>query len=154
SAVALGGLIGAGLFVGSGTAIAAAGPAVVISYTAAGVLLLLAMHLITWMRTRIPGACYLTDFIQLGLGARCGRVAVRVYWCFWVLTAAIEALAGANILAPDRGLWSLLVGSGILMGTAAIVEPASTSLSELEIGFAAIKVGVLVAFVVTILIHQ
>ena len=44
--LSIAGVIGAGLFVGSGHAIAAAGPAVLISYLAAGTLVVLVMRML------------------------------------------------------------------------------------------------------------
>ncbi|NED07777.1 amino acid transporter, partial [Streptomyces sp. SID6648] len=43
SMIALGGVIGAGLFVGSGAGIAAAGPSIVVAYTLSGLLVMLVM---------------------------------------------------------------------------------------------------------------
>ena len=45
--IAVGGIIGAGLFVGSSAAIAAVGPAVMISYAAAGLIVLLVMRMLS-----------------------------------------------------------------------------------------------------------
>ena len=42
--ITIGGIIGAGLFVGSSVAIAAAGPAIIVSYVLTGFLLLLVMR--------------------------------------------------------------------------------------------------------------
>ena len=42
--IAIGGVIGAGLFVGSSAAIAATGPAIVLSYLLTGILILLVMR--------------------------------------------------------------------------------------------------------------
>jgi GABA permease len=151
--LSLGGLIGAGLFVGSGTAIAAAGPAIVVSYGVAGLILIVLLHLMARARRRVPGALFISDFVHVGLGARCGAVAAWLYWCFWALVVAIEALAGANILVPDGGVAGLLGSTALLVGTAVVSERVSASLSELEIGFASIKVGVIVAFVVLALCH-
>ena len=44
--IAIGGIVGSGLFVGSSAAIAATGPAIVLSYAIAGVLVLLVMRML------------------------------------------------------------------------------------------------------------
>ncbi len=54
--ISIGGIIGAGLFVGSSAAIAAVGPAVVLSYLIAGLLILLVMRMLAEMASLLPGA--------------------------------------------------------------------------------------------------
>ena len=45
--ISLGGIIGAGLFVGSSAAIASIGPAVILCYVMAGILILLTMRMLS-----------------------------------------------------------------------------------------------------------
>ena len=52
--IALGGVIGAGLFVGSGVVIAAAGPAAVISFALTGTLVVLVMRMLGEMAVALP----------------------------------------------------------------------------------------------------
>ena len=52
--LSIAGVIGAGLFVGSGHAIAAAGPAVLLSYAAAGTLVILVMRMLGEMAIASP----------------------------------------------------------------------------------------------------
>jgi GABA permease len=68
------------------------------------------------------------------------------YWTFWTLVVAIEALAGANILAPTGGLAGLLTAIVLLAVSAAIDNKLSVSLSELEVSFAGLKVAIITAF--------
>src|SRR3546814_8911321 len=56
SMISIGGIIGSGLFVGSSAAIAATGPAIVISYAIAGILILLVMRMLADMALAAPGA--------------------------------------------------------------------------------------------------
>ncbi|OAG76312.1 amino acid permease [Acetobacter malorum] len=53
--IALGGIIGAGLFVGSSAAIAATGPAVLLAFLAVGFLVILVMRMLGEMVTADPG---------------------------------------------------------------------------------------------------
>ena len=52
--ISIGGIIGAGLFVGSSAAIAATGPAIVLSYLLTGVLILLVMRMLGEMAVANP----------------------------------------------------------------------------------------------------
>jgi GABA permease len=147
--ISLGGLIGAGLFVGTGTAILAGGPPIVVSYALAGLMLLVILHLIARMRRDMPAALFITDFVPAQLGNIAGNAVRRIYGAFWTLMVTIEALAGANILAPKGGLPGLFAALGLLTATVAMGDRLSASLGEWEASFAGFKVTVLVAFIVS-----
>ncbi len=72
--ISIGGIIGAGLFVGSSAAIAATGPAVVLSYLLTGILILLVMRMIGEMAVAHPGQRAFTEFARIGLGRWAGFV--------------------------------------------------------------------------------
>jgi len=146
--ISLGGMIGAGLFVGSGTAIAVVGRSIVVSYLIAGLLILAMLRLMAQMRRRMPAALFIADFVRARFGAVGGFIAGWIYWSFWTLVVTIEALAGGNILCPHGGTSRLLAAIGILVLTVGIGEKLSALLSELEVGFASLKVASIVAFIV------
>lgn len=64
SMISIGGIIGAGLFVGSSAAIAAAGPAIVVSYVIAGALVLLVMRMLGEMAVALPRITAFSDFAR------------------------------------------------------------------------------------------
>jgi GABA permease len=66
--ISMGGIIGAGLFVGSSAAIAAAGPAVILSYLLAGLLIVLIMRMLGEMAVAMPEVRSFTEFARAGLG--------------------------------------------------------------------------------------
>src|SRR5260221_14315023 len=81
--IAIGGIIGAGLFVGSSVAIRAAGPAVILSYVLTGPLIFLIMRLLGGMAGGTPGGRSFTEFARAGLG-HWARVTVGwLDWYFW-----------------------------------------------------------------------
>ena len=96
--ISIGGMIGAGLFVSSSAAIAATGPAIVISYLITGTLVLLVMRMLGEMAMTLPKVRSFTEFARVGLGAWGGFVAGWLYWYFWMIVVPVEAIAGANIL--------------------------------------------------------
>ncbi|CAM5310804.1 hypothetical protein SALBM217S_02688 [Streptomyces griseoloalbus] len=76
SMIALGGVIGAGLFVGSGAGIAAAGPSIVIAYALSGLLVMLVMRMLGEMSAAYPSSGSFSS--HAGCRARCrGRRAPR-----------------------------------------------------------------------------
>jgi len=147
--IAIGGIIGAGLFVGSSSAIATAGPAAVISYALAGLIVLLVMRMLSEMAIAIPGVQAFPDFARLGLGHWAGFVSGWLYWYFWVVVVAIEAIAGAAIVhqwLPALPTWAIGI---VLMAGLTIVNLMSTrSYGEFEFWFSAIKVGAILAFII------
>src|SRR5258708_3665203 len=66
--ISIGGIIGAGLFRGSSAAIAATGPAIVLSYLLSGILILLVMRMLGQMAIALPHVRAFTDFARVGLG--------------------------------------------------------------------------------------
>lgn len=54
--ISIAGIIGAGLFIGSSTAIASAGPAILISYAMTGLLVLLVMRMLGEMAVANPNS--------------------------------------------------------------------------------------------------
>src|SRR3954447_2851351 len=83
--IALGGVIGAGLFVGSGAVIHATGPAAVISYLLAGVLIVLVMRMLGEMAAAHPSIGSFAEYGRLALGGWAGFSIGWLYWYFWVI---------------------------------------------------------------------
>lgn len=66
--IAIGGVIGAGLFVGSGVVINKAGPAAFLSYAITGVLIILVMRMLGEMATANPSTGSFADYARKALG--------------------------------------------------------------------------------------
>lgn len=146
--IALGGIIGAGLFVGSSTTISLVGPAAVVSYSLAGLIILLVMRMISELASAHPGVRSFADFSRLGLGAPGGFVSGWLYWYFWVIVVAIEALAGAKIIngwMPDVPVW--LLGTGLIALLAGTNALSVRAYGEFEFWFSAMKVGAIILFI-------
>lgn len=145
--ISIGGIIGAGLFVGSSTAIANAGPGVTVSYLLAGAIILLVMRMLGEMAVALPGVRAFTDFARTGLGAGAGFVVGWLYWYFWIVVVPVEAIAGATLLHQWVDLPEWLLGT-VLMATMTGVNLLSArSYGEFEFWFASIKVAAIVAFI-------
>jgi GABA permease len=148
SMIAIGGIIGAGLFVGSSTAIAQIGPAVVFSYAIAGFIILLVMRMLSEMAIAIPGVQSFPEFARLGLGHLAGFMSGWLYWYFWVVVVAIEAIAGAKIIHlwyPELPLWS--IGVGLMAALTAVNLMSTKSYGEFEFWFSSIKVAAIIVFI-------
>jgi GABA permease len=145
--IALGGVIGAGLFVGSGVVIGATGPAAVISFALTGVLVVLVMRMLGEMAVAYPAVGGFYEYNRLALGELAGFLTGWMYWYFWVIVVALEAVAGAKILGtwwPSLAPWQYTLG---LVSTFTVVNLLSVrSYGEAEFWFASIKVAAIVAF--------
>lgn len=145
--ISIGGIIGAGLFVGSSAAIASVGPAVILSYTLAGAVVLMVMRMLSEMAAATPGIGSFTEYVRLGLGNWAGFLSGWLYWYFWVVVVAIEAIAGAALLAQWIALPVWQIGL-ILMVLLTIVNLLSSrAYGEFEFWFSSIKVAAIVIFI-------
>ncbi len=146
--IALGGVIGAGLFVGSGVVINQTGPAAFLSYLVTGVLIVLVMRMLGEMATSNPSTGSFADYARSALGSWAGFSAAWLYWYFWVIVVGFEAVAGAKILTfwIDAPLWVLSLVLMLLMTATNLFSVGSYG--EFEYWFAGIKVLAILAFLV------
>ncbi|ANS31164.1 GABA permease [Rhodococcus opacus] len=146
--ISIGGVIGAGLFVGSSTAIAAAGPAVLISFLAAAALVVLCMQMLGEMAVANPDTGSFSTYADRALGRWAGFSIGWLYWWFYVLVIPIEAIVAGEVLG------GMLAIPGWVVAFAVIVVLAGTNLlsvrnyGEFEYWFALLKVVAIVGFIV------
>ncbi len=145
--ISIGGIIGAGLFVGSSAAIAAAGPGIILSYLLTGALILLVMRMLGEMAVANPGTRSFTEFARLGLGNWAGFIAGWLYWYFWVVTVPVEAIAGAKILQTWIALPIWEIGLVLMAAMTAVNLMSARSYGEFEFWFSSIKVAAILAFI-------
>jgi GABA permease len=144
--IALGGVIGAGLFVGSGVIIGETGPGAFITYALCGVLVVLVMRMLGEMATANPSTGSFADYARQALGGWAGFSVGWLYWYFWVVVVGFEAIAGGAVLSYwiNAPLWLL---SGVLMVAMTATNLFSVAaFGEFEFWFAGIKVAAIVAF--------
>lgn len=149
SMIAIGGVIGAGLFVGSGAGIAAAGPGILLSYALTGLLVVLVMRMLGEMAAADPVSGSFSTYADRALGRWAGFTIGWLYWFFWAVVLAVEATAAATILTGwvpgvPQWAWALIVML-VLTGTNLV---SVGSFGEFEFWFAGIKVVAIVAFIV------
>lgn len=147
--IALGGIIGASLFVGSGAVVHTVGPAAVLSYALGGLLVVLVMRMLGEMAAASPALGSFMEYARESLGGWAGFTIGWLYWYFWVGVVAFEAVAGAKILVewlPQVPQW---VFSLVLMLLLTATNLASArSFGETEFWLASVKVATIVVFLV------
>ncbi|MGY1451771.1 amino acid permease [Streptomyces sp. SS8] len=149
SMIALGGVIGAGLFVGSGAGIAAAGPSIVLAYAASGLLVMLVMRMLGEMSAAHPASGSFSVHAERAIGPWAGFTAGWIFWVLLCVAVAVEALGAATIMTgwlpgTPQWLWvavfmAAFTGSNLL---------AVRNFGEYEFWFAALKVAAIVLFIV------
>ncbi|MCM2428395.1 amino acid permease [Streptomyces sp. RKAG337] len=149
SMIAIGGVIGAGLFVGSGSGIAAAGPGILLSYALVGTMVVFVMRMLGEMAVANPTSGSFSAYADRALGRWAGFSIGWLYWFFWVVVLAVEATAGATILhgwvsSVPQWAWALIV-MAVLTATNLV---SVGSYGEFEFWFAGIKVVAIAAFIV------
>ncbi len=77
--ISLGGVIGAGLFVGSGAILNAAGPAAVLTYAITGVLVVLIMRMLGEMAVAKPSVGSFSDYARTSL---CNWAGFTIGWLY------------------------------------------------------------------------
>ena len=147
--LSIAGVIGAGLFVGSGHAIAAAGPAVLLAYAAAGTLVVLVMRMLGEMAVASPDTGSFSTYASRSIGQWAGFTIGWLYWWFWVLVIPLEAIAAAKILnawLPAIETWIYALSITALLTLSNLYSVAKYG--EFEFWFALTKVVAITAFIV------
>ncbi|WP_246819285.1 amino acid permease [Corynebacterium sp. HMSC04H06] len=142
----LGSTIGAGLFLGTGVAIAAAGPAVLVAYIIAGTLAILVMQMLGEMGTVIPASGSFSEYAEHGIGRWAGFTQGWIYWLATVAVLGAEITGAAAFI----GAWLALppwIPAAVCVAIFGVINLLHVrSFGEFEYWFAAIKVVVIVAF--------
>ena len=145
--ISIGGVIGAGLFVGSGAVVHSAGPGSIVSYALAGLLVIFVMRMLGEMAAVNPTSGSFATYAREAIGPWAGYTIGWLYWFFWVIVIAIEATAGAGIIQywiPQIPLWLLSLILTILLTLTNVFSVKS--FGEFEYWFSFIKVISIVLF--------
>jgi arginine/ornithine permease len=140
--ISLGGIIGTGLFLGSGLTISQAGPlGAVLSYIVGGTIMYLTMLCLGELAVFLPVTgsfqTYTTRFIGPGIGFAVGWI----YWLGWAVMVALELTAAGSLM--DRWfpnvpvvVWCT-VFTVLLFGLNAV---SAKAFGEAEFWFSSLKV--------------
>ena len=108
--MSLGSAIGTGLFVGSGKGVAAAGPATLVAYIVAGLLVIAIMYMLGEMVAAHPDSGAFSVYTSRAMGSAAGFAMGWVWWIELVVVVAAEAIAAASTLVamwPIAPVWLL-----------------------------------------------
>ena len=151
SMIAIGGCIGTGLFMASGTAIHSAGPGgALVAYAAIGLMVYFLMtslgEMATWLPTSGSFATYASRYVDPSLGFALGWN----YWFNWVITVAVDISIAAVVITywePLRALMPAWGWSLTFFGIICALNAFSVrTYGESEYWFALIKVITVIIF--------
>ncbi|SNZ11419.1 amino acid/polyamine/organocation transporter, APC superfamily [Terribacillus aidingensis] len=146
--LALAGMIGTGIFKGSGETIGIAGPGVVVSYLLGGVLLLIVMVALAEMAVMYPNH-NVQHLVHKAFGFHISFIVGWLYWINWTLVTIVEILAAGSFLQfwfSETPLWLL---SAICAAIIISINSLQVKFyGEMEFWFASIKIIALVLFII------
>jgi len=151
--IAIGGAIGTGLFLGSGSAIQKAGPALILAYLIAGVFCFFMMRAIGELVLSDTSKTSFIEFIRQYLGSRFEFIIGWTYWLCWISLAMADLTASGIYIRywfPQMPQW--LTALIIILVLLAFNLFSVGLFGELESWFSSIKVVAILALIVTGLI--
>ncbi len=146
--ISLGGIIGAGLFVGTGPILNQAGPATILTYLFTGCILILIMRMLGEMAVALPTVGSFSDYARMALGNWAGFSIGWLYWYFWAIVVGFEATVAAGILGQYVNIAPWLIALILVLALTATNLYSVGSYGEFEFWFAGIKVAAIVIFIV------
>ncbi|SFJ93430.1 amino acid permease [Thermoflavimicrobium dichotomicum] len=147
--IAIGGAIGVGLFLGSAKAIQAAGPALMLSYLIAGIIVFFMMRALGEMILYKPVSGSFSAYAQEFIGPWAGFFTGWNYWFMWIVTGMAEITAVGKYMTfwfPNLPQWIPALIALIFVYLINLV--AVKLFGEFEFWFALIKVVTIIALLV------
>lgn len=148
--IAIGGTIGTGLFLGSGTTISKTGPSILLVYLVLGIFFFLMMRAIGEMLYSDPSQHTFVSFITRYLGPTVGHFTGWTYWLGLSFCAMAEITAISTYVQfwfPNIPSWIIQL---VFLGTLACVNLiAAKVFGEAEFWFALIKIVAILALIAT-----
>lgn len=148
--LSLGGVIGTGLFMGSGVIINQGGPVgAILAYLVAGFLMYLVMVCLGELSVQMPVSGSFQTHATQFIGPATGFMIGWVYWMSWATTVGLEFTAAGMLMErwfPGVPIWywsALFVA--VLFGINAL---ATRAFGEAEYWFSGIKVAAILGFIV------
>ncbi|MGI9206437.1 MAG: amino acid permease [Rhodococcus sp. (in: high G+C Gram-positive bacteria)] len=145
----LGSAIGAGLFLGSGVGIQAAGPAVLVSYILAGIMVIFVMRMLGEMGAALPVSGSFSHYARIGIGRWAGFSMGWLYWFMLIMVLGVEITGASAIVQswlPGVPQWTVAL---VFVSFVAVINLAQVAnFGEFEFWFAALKVAVIIGFLI------
>lgn len=144
----LGSAIGAGLFLGTGVGIQAAGPAVLLGYIFAGTIVVLSMQMLGEMAAARPASGAFAVYAEQGLGHWAGFTVGWLYWFMLTMVMGAEMTGAAAIMGNWFGIEPWIPALVCVVFFAVVNLANVRGFGEFEFWFAFIKIAVIILFLI------
>lgn len=144
----LGSAIGAGLFLGTGVGIRAAGPAVLLAYIIAGAIVVLVMQMLGEMAAARPASGSFSQYGEDAFGHWAGFSLGWLYWFMLTMVMGAEMTGAAAIMGAWFGVEPWIPALVCVVLFAVVNLAAVRGFGEFEYWFAFIKVAVIILFLI------
>lgn len=147
--ISLGGVIGSGLFLGSGYTISEAGPiGAILAYMVGGFIMFLTMLCLGELSVAMPVSGSFQTYTTKFIGPATGFALGWLYWLGWSVTVALEFLAAGQLMErwfPDTPTW---IWSAIFAAILFTLNSLSAkAFGEAEFWFSSIKILAIILFI-------
>lgn len=145
--MAMAGMIGTGIFKGSGDTLNIAGPSVIIAYLLCGLILFIVMAALTELAIAYPGL-NIQHIIHKAFGFRASIIVGWLYWMNWMIVTVVEILAAGSFLEywfPHTPLWLLSALCSLFVIGINLFQV--NYYGEFEFWFGGIKITAIIVFI-------
>lgn len=146
--MAMAGMIGTGIFKGSGDTLSIAGPSVTIAYLLCGLILFIVMVALAELAIAYPGL-NIQHLMHKAFGFRVSIMIGWLYWINWMIVTIVEILAAGSFLEywfPHVPLWVLAGVCGLFIVGINLFQVSLYG--EFEFWFAGIKIAAIIMFII------
>ncbi|WJY67760.1 amino acid permease [Corynebacterium auris] len=144
----LGMAVGAGLFLGVGVGIRAAGPAILLAYVIAGLVVIAVMRMLGEMAAARPSPGSFATYGRQAFGNWAGFLLGWLYWFLLIMVGGAEITGASAIMAGWFGVPQWVPALVAVTVFAAINLAQVKGFGEFEYWFAMIKIVVIVGFLI------
>lgn len=147
SMMALGLAIGAGFFLGTGSAIHQAGPAVIVSYLLAAAIVVSVMLALAELASSLPTTGSFSSYAEAGIGRWAGFTIGWLYWVMLIMVTGIEVTGAATIFVdwfPAVPQWVVALVIVVVIGGINLLSAGQYG--EIEAWLSMVKIAAIVAF--------
>lgn len=147
--LALGTVFGGAFFLGSGVAINATGPSIILSYIVCGIMVYFILFALSEMTVTNSDSGSFRAFASEYLGNGIGFVVGWVYWTGIIIAMSSEVTAVSILIKEWIPNISIpLLGSGIILGVTFLNLLGAKQLSRLESILAGMKLFTIIVFII------
>ena len=145
--MALGLAIGAGFFLGTGSAIHQAGPAVIVSYALAAGIVVSVMLALAELASSLPSTGSFSSYAEAGIGRWAGFTIGWLYWVMLIMVSGLEVTGAATFFIgwfPAVPQWVVALVIVVVIGGINLL--AAGQYGEIEAWLSMVKIVAIIAF--------